>query len=575
MNSAQLLEHFDRISEAPDAVARLRRFILDLAVRGKLVEQDPGDEPAAELLKRIQAEKARLMKEGKIKELKALAPITANRPYELPATWQWIPLGVAVNSHLGGGTPSKNNSAYWDGEIYWASVKDIGKGKYVDETIDQITEAGLADSSSNLIPPGNLIVVTRMGLGKISINRVPIAINQDLRALSLSSLAAIDYYYNFFKTHGFEGSGLTVKGIKVEELLNIPFPLPPLAEQHRIIAKVDELMALCDQLEAAKNEREARRDRLVAASLNRIGTAPAAADESALEDHSAAPLRDAARFHLDHLPRLTTRPEHIKQLRQTILNLAVRGRLVPQDPKDEPALELLNRIQAEKARLIKEKKLRKSKTLEELGENEISFSLPPLWTASRLGVFYDVRDGTHDTPKYVDVGYPLITSKNLSSGRLTFDDVKFISKKDHQQISERSLVERNDVLLAMIGSIGNPVIVDTDRAFSIKNVALFKHYDSSGSDPNFLCLFLQNAAGVMRNLAAGGLQPFVSLGFLRNYPIALPPLAEQHRIVAKVDELMALCDQLEAQLTATQTDTRRLLEAVLHEALHSSAVVAG
>ena len=267
MNPAQLLAHFERISEAPDAVARLRRFILDLAVRWKLVEQDPEEEPAAELLKRIQVEMAQLVKARKIKEQKTLTPLTNIIPYELPATWLWVPLGVSVNSHLGGGTPSKNNSAYWDGDIYWASVKDIGKGKYVDETIDRITTAGLVDSSSNLIPSGNLIVVTRMGLGKISINRVPIAINQDLRALSLSSLAAIDYYYNFFKTHGFEGTGMTVKGIKVEELLNIPFPLPPLAEQHRIVAKVDELMALCDQLEAQLTTTQTDSRRLLEAVL--------------------------------------------------------------------------------------------------------------------------------------------------------------------------------------------------------------------------------------------------------------------------------------------------------------------
>lgn len=232
MNVAQLIAHFDRISEAPDAIARLRRFILDLAVRGKLVEQDPNDEPASELLKRIQAEKARLAKEAKTKQSKRLLITDEDKVlYKIPANWKWVPLGETVNNHLGGGTPAKDNLSYWDGDIPWASVKDVGKDKYINETIDRITEAGLADSSSNLIPPGNLIVVTRMGLGKVSINRIPIAINQDLRALSLSSLAAIHYHYIFFRTHSFVGTGLTVKGIRVEELLNIASHLADSAPQ--------------------------------------------------------------------------------------------------------------------------------------------------------------------------------------------------------------------------------------------------------------------------------------------------------------------------------------------------------
>ena len=240
---------------------------------------------------------------------------------------------------------------------------------------------------------------------------------------------------------------------------------------------------------------------------------------------------------------------------------------MPQDPKDEPASELFKRIEVEKARLLKAGKLKRTKEFEPLSSKADLIELPRGWEVVRLGSAYDVRDGTHDTPKYVDVGFPLITSKNLSSGYLSFADVKLISEQDHQQISERSRVDNGDVLLAMIGSIGNPVVVDTDRSFSIKNVALFKYYDRDLSSPSFLRYFLQDAANQMKDLAAGGLQPFVSLGFLRAYPIALPPLSEQHRIVAKVDELMALCDQLEASLTDTAATRRRLLDALLAEAL--------
>ncbi|MDX1492378.1 MAG: restriction endonuclease subunit S [Pseudohongiellaceae bacterium] len=237
----------------------------------------------------------------------------------------------------------------------------------------------------------------------------------------------------------------------------------------------------------------------------------------------------------------------IKKLRELILELAVRGKLVPQDPNDEPASELLKRIQAERAKLVVEGKIKKSKQLQAISEEEKLYELPKNWEWARFQQVYDVRDGTHDTPRYCDSGFPLITSKNLYSGELDFSDVKYISEEDHLKIKERSGVNRNDILFAMIGSIGNPVIVDTDIEFSIKNVALLKPYSDDLSNMNFLLKYLLIASVKMRSEAAGAVQSFVSLGILRNYLIALPPLAEQRRIVAKVDELMALCDQLETQ----------------------------
>ena len=396
MNADRLLGHYERIADAPEAIPRLRRFILDLAVRGKLVEQDPNDEPAVELLKRIASEKARLVKAGVIRKPKSFEN-TTDSPYELPTSWDLVPLGEIIVKHLGGGTPSKNNSDYWNGAVPWASVKDVGKSKYLDETIDRITESGLENSSSNLIEPGNLLVVTRMGLGKVSINQVSVAINQDLRALILSDLVSIDYAYNYFLTYGFKGTGLTVKGIKLEELLSIPFPLPPLAEQHRIIAKADELMALCEQLEAARTKRETTRARLTAASLARLD-AP---------DPDPAVFQNHAAFALDNLIPLTTRPDQIKALRQTILNLAVRGKLVEQDPNDEPASELLKRIAADKA---VERKVTKPTT--NLTKSITEYDMPPGWVTTGLqSVCASITDGDHLPPPKTESGIPFLVDR--------------------------------------------------------------------------------------------------------------------------------------------------------------------
>jgi type I restriction enzyme S subunit len=539
MNAVQLLAHFDRISEALDAIPRLRRFIADLAVRGKLVEQDPNDQPASELLMRIQKEKARLVKAGKLKESRPMTAIDRTKaPYEIPANWEWVPLGETVNSHLGGGTPSKNISTYWNGDIFWASVKDVGKGKYVDETVDRITNAGLADSSSNLIPPGNLIIVTRMGLGKVSINRVPIAINQDLRALSLSSLCAIDYHYIFFRTHGFVGTGLTVKGIKVEELLNIAFPLPPLAEQHRIVAKVDELMELCDRLEAAQVDRESRRDRLVAASLHHFNNGR---DNDEFREH--------ARFYFKHLPRLTTRIEHIQQLRQTILNLAVRGKLICHDPVDEPVSELLNRLGAKTA-------------------SSEPFAIPNSWEwvsvdqtgTARLGKMLD---------KGKNKGRPQRYLRNVNVRWFDFDLSNLLEMRFEDDELEEFALHRNDVLICEGGEPGRAAVWDEREKPIYFQKAIHRVRFPAGVDPHFFVYTLRESAdsGRLAGYFTGvGIKHFTGKG-LDSFVFPLAPLAEQHRLVNKVNELMALCARLEAQLTTTQAGSRRLLEATLHHAL--------
>jgi type I restriction enzyme, S subunit len=238
-------------------------------------------------------------------------------------------------------------------------------------------------------------------------------------------------------------------------------------------------------------------------------------------------------------------PDGIKKLRELILTLAMQGKLVPQDPNDEPASELLRSIETQKQQLVKDGKIKQSKPLPKITSEETPHDLPKGWEWTRLNNALDVRDGTHDTPKYVDIGYPLITSKNLYTGMLSFENVKFISKEDHEKISERSKVDTGDILFAMIGSIGNPVIVNCNEDFSIKNVALLKFYMPDKPANRYLHYFLTQAQENMKAQSSGAVQSFVSLGFLRNYLLPLPPLAEQRRIVAKIDQLMARCDELE------------------------------
>ena len=264
-----------------------------------------------------------------------------------------------------------------------------------------------------------------------------------------------------------------------------------------------------------------------------------------------------------------------KALRQKILDLAIRGKLVPQDPNDEPAEVLLERIREQKQQMFKEGKLKKkdikNDTIIFKGEDnlhyekfqdgsvkciedEIPFELPEGWAWCRLNSIVDVRDGTHDTPTYVDKGIPLITSKNLVEGGIDYSNVKYISEKDAISINDRSGVNIGDILFAMIGTIGNPSMVTEDILISIKNVALFKFTFSKNLSNHFVMYFLDYAQEDMKNKPSGGLQPFVSLNFLRTYLVPVPPVEEQQRIVSiladSINKIRNI-DVLKNELTAS------------------------
>lgn len=246
---------------------------------------------------------------------------------------------------------------------------------------------------------------------------------------------------------------------------------------------------------------------------------------------------------------------NIEILKQKILDLAIRGKLVPQDPNDEPASVLVEKIKVEKAKLVKEGKIKASKEdsfiykgsdncyYEKIGnkticiDDEIPFGIPTSWSFARMKNVLDVRDGTHDSPKYYREGIPFVTSKNLKNGCIDFTTCKLISEDDSKKFNERSRVDDFDILFAMIGTIGNPTIVKKDRDFSIKNVALFKNINRNLLSEVWIKFVLESVTARMKNDAQGGLQPFVSLDFLRNYLIPIPPQNEQTRIITAIRKL--------------------------------------
>ena len=268
-----------------------------------------------------------------------------------------------------------------------------------------------------------------------------------------------------------------------------------------------------------------------------------------------------------------------KALRQKILELAIHGKLVPQDPNDEPASVLLERIKAEKERLIKEGKIKKSKKSEKTSDTphyeNVPFEVPESWVWCKFQDCMDVRDGTHDSPKYTQEGYPLITSKDFKNGQFDFSKTRYISEVDYKNIIKRSKVDIGDILYSMIGgNIGSMIYIQHDNYFdmAIKNVALFKPYQNSDISTKYIAYFLESKIKEYQAIAIGGAQPFVGLDIFRNTLVPLPPLAEQHRIITEIEKWLALIDQIEQGKVDLQTIIKQTKSKILDLAIHGKLV---
>ena len=440
----------------------LREKILDLAMRGKLVPQDPNDEPASELMKN--------------NDLKS----SDEKPHDIPDSWEWVVLGSGVKFINGRAykkvellednslTPVLRVGNLFTNSSWYYSNLNLDSDKYIDN--------------------GDLIYAWSASFGPRIWDGGHVIYHYHIWKLILDQAIDKNYlYYFLLDKRNVIGEtdlhGSTMKHITKTNMEHLSFPLPPLSEQSRIAAKIAQLFAL----------------------LRKV--------ESSIQQY--ANLKDL--------------------LKSKLLDLAMRGKLVDQDPNDEPANVLLDKIKAEKDQLVKEKKI---KSLPEITDDEKPFDIPDSWEWVRLGDVLDVRDGTHDTPKYVSEGVPLITAKNLRNGEIDFSNIKYISENDAIKINEGSQVSEGDVLFAMIGTIGNPVLVRTRNNFSIKNVALLKQI--AFLNMNFVCQYILGSTKLLMKNASGGNQKFISLKKINKLPFPLPPLSEQSRIVSKLEQLFTL-----------------------------------
>ena len=525
MNAKRLLAFYDRVADAPDAIARLRRFVLDLAVRGKLVEQNPTYEPASDLSMGI-----------------AQQGIGDYYPLR---NWSHATVGDVFDFKYGKGLKASERTEDGPVPVY-------GSNGVVGYTTEPLT-----------VRPS--VIVGRKGsAGALNKCNGPSWTTDVAYFVEVPDFFDLVYLFLLLQTLDLNTLGKGVKpGLSRADAYRKFICIPPLAEQRRIVAKVDELMALCEQLEEARIAREDTRDRLTKASLARL-IAP---------DTDDVTFRSHARFAVDALPALTARADQVTHFRQTILNLAVQGRLVDQYPNDKPASALLTRIATEKARGGSKKGKASAWVNEPGSDDQIPFHLPTGWAQSTIGKICS-KTGSGSTPRggknaYKPHGVIFLRSQNVHNNGLRLTDVAYIDERTHERMSGTS-VRAADLLLNITGgSIGRCCLVPDDlgQANVSQHVSIIRPAIDGLNHflhcvilaPYFQAFIFDEQTGAGR----GGLPKRK----MDQIPIALPPIAEQKRIVTRVNELMVLCDRLESGLAVARTARSHLLESLLHEAL--------
>ncbi|MFC1602691.1 restriction endonuclease subunit S [Pseudomonadota bacterium] len=553
-------------------IQKLRQLILELAVRGKLVPQDANDEPASVLLERIAERKEKLIKEKKIKKQKLLPPVTEEeKPFELPPGWAIERVGNLTEKLGSGSTPRGGKTAYVDDGIPFLRSQNIWSDGIKLEDIAYIPQETHDNMDNTKVYPGDVLLnITGASLGRSTI--FPEELSEANVSQHVTIIRLLEKNMGRFMHLGILSPmiqrfvwgrqvGMAIEGLSKKVLEMFEFPIPPLAEQYRIASKVEELMALCDQLEHRQENQQQAHQTLVTTLLNGLLESAKATDAN-IENAGAFFEQRIA----EHFDTLFTTEQSIDQLKQSILQLAVMGKLVPQEPNDQPASELLKKIAAEKAKLIKEKKIKKQKPLPEITYDEKPFALPVGWEWCRHQQMVTLLgDGLHGTPNYDDLGsYFFVNGNNLNDGVINIKpETKRVNETEYLKYKKE--LNSRTIFVSINGTLGNvaffndePIMLGKSACYFNLGTELSKLFIKRLIEsPYFLNYAFASATGsTIKNLG---------LKSMNNFPVALPPLEEQHRIVAKVDQLMAICDQLKQRLADAQTTQLHLADAMAEQ----------
>jgi type I restriction enzyme, S subunit len=563
-----LEEHFDAAFDAPDGIKKLRELILTLAMQGKLVEQDPDDQPASELLKEIEAEKRRLVVAGKIKAPKPLPPIEADEvPYEVPVGWEWVRLGTLALSSDSGWSPQCAPEARVGEEWGVLKVSAVSWGKFLPKENKALLH-GMVSRPETEIRVGDFLIsranTEDLVARSVIVFEAPAHLMMSDKIVRLNLCSLIEKRYinvcngGSYARHHYisnaSGTSSSMKNVSREVMSNLLIPLPPLAEQRRIVARIDELMARCDELEVLRASREQKRLDTHTAALNALLSAKA-----------SDAFAEAWQFVAEHFGELHSAPKNVAELRKAVLQLAVMGKLVPQDPSDPPARELLKEIEQERNRLIVAGKIRAPRPLPPVTEEEQPYQVPEGWEWVRLAdLFAVITDGDHQPPPQVENGIPFLVIGNVNNGFVSLKNCRYVEKEYYDQLDWIKKPVKNDILYTVTGSYGITIPVHSDEEFCVqRHIAILKALNATPSKYVIRFLGSRYAFEYATSIATGIAQKTVPLSGLRSMSFPLPPLPEQHRIVAKIDQFMALCDQLEVGLAAQTGKQTELLNAVM------------
>ena len=547
--SQLITDHLATWTTAPNGIKKMRELILELAVRGLLVPQDANDEPASELLKKIAVEKAQLVGEGKIKPSKPLAKISeGEKPFDLPLGWEWERLGRLTYIEMGQSPSSSSYNQAEDGMPFFQGKADFGK--------ISPTPRYWCTEPQKIAYPDDVLLSVRAPVGSTNLNNIECCIGRGLAALR--PLAETNCYFLLYLMRSFQtklesfSTGTTFAAVSKSDVESFPVPLPPLAEQQRIVAKVDELMQLCDRLEEKQNGSQAMHRQLVSCLLT---TLTEATDSQAFQ---AAWSRIAANFNC-----LFTTENSIEQLKQTILQLAVMGKLVPQNPNDEPASELLKKIATEKAQQIKAKKFQKTAKLKPKVSN---FEFPQSWERVQVGELCPSIVPNRDKPKTFSGQIPWVTLASFPKNGfyLDHDAIEQGLTNDEVDMYSARLIPENTVLMSCIGRFGLTAI---NKVPVVPNQQIHGYVILNGLVSEFLSIVIKVAAKELENIATSTTIAYLNKTNCESIEFGLPPTDEQHRIVAKVDELMTLCEQLKTRLATAQTLQQQLAETLVQQAV--------